>query len=364
MSQPAARIGDMTAHGGVIVMGTPTVLIGSMPAATVSNMHVCPLITVLVPHVGGPILPPGSPTVLIGNMPAARVGDMATCVGPPDSVVLGCFTVLIGASGSGSSGGGGGAAQTASYAAHAAIVGTPGPQVEGPHWAHYQFVDTSGRPVGGVDFDFTHVSGNIESGTLTRDGKLYRGMLPDAGQCNVKLYAIQNAKWEKESITKGEQVKLMADVIGFADGTTAELQIWRRDITGPDVLCETLESSVSGDKVEASWDYSFPTEEDSRWTEQENLDNYSSPQFYFIIRIGRKSARSHFLTVKDKVEIKLANHKGNPVANVNYTVVFANGERQEGQLDGSGTARLENVPPGKINVRFDRQTTYRALSKR
>ena len=33
MGKPAARIGDMTAHGGSIVVGFPTVLIGGMPAA-------------------------------------------------------------------------------------------------------------------------------------------------------------------------------------------------------------------------------------------------------------------------------------------------------------------------------------------
>ena len=67
-----------------------------MPAARVGDMHVCPLVTVLVPHVGGPILPPGAPIVLIGGLPAARVGDMAVCVGPPDVIVLGSFKVLIG----------------------------------------------------------------------------------------------------------------------------------------------------------------------------------------------------------------------------------------------------------------------------
>jgi uncharacterized Zn-binding protein involved in type VI secretion len=65
-----------------------------MPAARITDMHVCPLLTVLVPHVGGPILPPGGVTVLIGKLPAARVTDMATCVGPPDVIALGSFTVL------------------------------------------------------------------------------------------------------------------------------------------------------------------------------------------------------------------------------------------------------------------------------
>ena len=65
-----------------------------MPASRITDMHVCPMVTVLVPHVGGPILPPGAVTVLIGGLPAARVTDMAVCVGPPDVIVLGSFTVL------------------------------------------------------------------------------------------------------------------------------------------------------------------------------------------------------------------------------------------------------------------------------
>lgn len=66
------------------------------PAARITDMHVCPMVTGVVPHVGGPILPAGCPTVLIGGLPAARVGDMAVCVGPPDTIAIGSTTVLIG----------------------------------------------------------------------------------------------------------------------------------------------------------------------------------------------------------------------------------------------------------------------------
>lgn len=65
------------------------------PAARIGDMHVCPLVTGVVPHVGGPISM-GFPTVMIGFMPAARVGDMAICVGPPDAIALGSMTVMIG----------------------------------------------------------------------------------------------------------------------------------------------------------------------------------------------------------------------------------------------------------------------------
>ena len=66
------------------------------PAARVSDMHVCPMVTGVVLHVGGPILPPCCITVLTGGLPQARVSDMAVCVGPPDVIALGSFTVLVG----------------------------------------------------------------------------------------------------------------------------------------------------------------------------------------------------------------------------------------------------------------------------
>jgi uncharacterized Zn-binding protein involved in type VI secretion len=65
------------------------------PAARITDMHTCPMVTGTVPHVGGPIIPPCAPTVLIGYMPAARVSDNLTCVGPIDVIVSGSPTVLI-----------------------------------------------------------------------------------------------------------------------------------------------------------------------------------------------------------------------------------------------------------------------------
>lgn len=69
------------------------------PAARLTDMHTCPMVTPglpPIPHVGGPIIGPGAPTVLIGKLPAAVLWDMVTCVGPPDSIVKGSATVMIG----------------------------------------------------------------------------------------------------------------------------------------------------------------------------------------------------------------------------------------------------------------------------
>jgi uncharacterized Zn-binding protein involved in type VI secretion len=69
------------------------------PAARIGDMHTCPMVTPSlppVPHVGGPVIGPGVPTVLIGGIPAAVMGDMCTCVGPPDTIIMGSTGVFIG----------------------------------------------------------------------------------------------------------------------------------------------------------------------------------------------------------------------------------------------------------------------------
>jgi len=110
------------------------------------------MVTGIVPHVGGPILPPGCPTVLIGGLPAARATDMCTCVGPPDVILmgsptvlignlmaarmgdptahgglitLGCPTVMIGVSGAGAAGGGSGGSGQGAALQTAAAAGAP-----------------------------------------------------------------------------------------------------------------------------------------------------------------------------------------------------------------------------------------------
>ena len=69
------------------------------PAARLTDMHACPMVTPglpAIPHVGGPIVEPGQPNVIIAGMPAAKVGDSCVCVGPPDTIVKGSATVMIG----------------------------------------------------------------------------------------------------------------------------------------------------------------------------------------------------------------------------------------------------------------------------
>lgn len=91
----AARMGDSTAHGGKIVAGAPTVLIGGKPAARLGDGHMCPAATGTQPHLGGQIAA-GSSSIFIEGKPAARAGDSASCPGAPNSIATGEPTVLIG----------------------------------------------------------------------------------------------------------------------------------------------------------------------------------------------------------------------------------------------------------------------------
>jgi uncharacterized Zn-binding protein involved in type VI secretion len=98
----AARVGDMTSHGTPLGPGpgSTNVLIGGMPAwRATSDFHTCPqqipAAPSPIPHVGG-VVAMGSTTVLINNLPAVRQGDMIVESGPPNSIVMGCPTVMIG----------------------------------------------------------------------------------------------------------------------------------------------------------------------------------------------------------------------------------------------------------------------------
>lgn len=95
---PAARVGDQTSHGTPLAPGpgSVNVLIGGMPAwRAAADFHTCPLVTGVVPHVGG-VVAIGSVTVLINNLPAVRQGDIIVESGPPNTIAMGCSTVLIG----------------------------------------------------------------------------------------------------------------------------------------------------------------------------------------------------------------------------------------------------------------------------
>nr|GFB25952.1 hypothetical protein [Tanacetum cinerariifolium] len=72
-AQPAAALGDVAAHGGAIVIGSPNVFIGGRPAARQGDSVACPF------H-GMGVVSRGSATVFINGTPAARLLDTTGCL--------------------------------------------------------------------------------------------------------------------------------------------------------------------------------------------------------------------------------------------------------------------------------------------
>ena len=358
MSKPAARLGDTTAHGGAIVVGAPTVLIGGQPAARANDMHTCPLVNPGVPpppHVGGPTLI-GSPTVLICGMMALRMGDMAQCSGPPDSVVAGCPTVLIGEGGAG----GGGGAGPAGAAASAALAGDD-PDSDEDHFLHVKFIDKKGNPIKGVRYKLKTPDNKELKGTLSQQ---LRKTGVKLGNYDINLIGIAKPKVSSSKIKVGGNVKLRAVTFGIESGTSAKVDVYMKDTNSADKLYDDIETKVDNDKIEAEWAYKYKDDDDGPTIGKSKSEKYSMPKFYFKVRVGDNQSRSDMLEVTDDLEISLNDEDGNPITNEDYEVYLTSGEVRKGKLDKKGKALEKDVPSNmKDKVVFPRVQKAKKLPK-
>jgi uncharacterized Zn-binding protein involved in type VI secretion len=350
MGQPAARVGDSTAHGGVIAAGAPTVFIGKMPAARLGDPHVCPMVTPgtpPIPHVGMPIAK-GSAGVNICGMPAARVGDMAPCTGPPDIIAMGCPTVMIGETKPGGGGGAGtaptAAAQAASYSA--SMMGNA-PQLPGDHFLHIDFKDNAGLKVQFGNYKLTYPSGDVEQGA--HPSRIKRGGVPQ-GQYQVDLKAITAAHWSVRDARDNDTVQCIVETVGVDNGTPATLQIYMKNLNSPDKVVLTVDNlTINNGSLNHNWQPSFFSDSECAG---KLAKGFVAPSFFFKAAIAGLVERSGVLTYRDYVEIQLNDEDNNPIGNAQYQIALSTGEIRTGTLDGNGFARVNNVPPGKCNFCF------------
>jgi len=357
MGKPAARMGDQTTHGGVITKGEPTVMIGGAPAARVGDMHTCPMQTPgtpPIPHVGGPITL-GSPTVMIAKMMAARVGDMCTCTGPPDSIAMGCNTVLIGEGSAGGAGAGQKGGESKETSSSTATDTTE------QHYIDAKFVDKGGKPISGARYKLKDPDGNEIEGTLA--GRIRKTGVSQ-GQYEVTLSAITNAKWSTRKAKYGETVKMEAQVVGFESGAKATFQVFKKDSNRADRPVDTVSDvDVSGDSVQADWQFAYREGEDDPSLGRQKTERYSYPSFYFAVTIEDSKAASGLLRLTDDLEIELKDEDGNPIKDEEYKVYLASGEVRSGKLDQNGKAVEKDVPPTQNQVVFPNQAKTNKLPR-
>jgi uncharacterized Zn-binding protein involved in type VI secretion len=348
----AARIGDPCSHGGVIMTGQPNVLIGGMPAARVTDMHVCPMLNPGVPpppHVGM-IISMGAPTVLIGGMPAARQGDMVACAGPPDSILMGCPTVMIGTGGAGGGGGGAGSSGAASAQASAmqAVSGSVESSTKEKHWLEYKLVDKAGNPVSGIDYKLTDTEKKESFSKVKTDGRITRDALKE-GNAELILKKLFNAKWSKDLVKPGDKVELNVESEGLDDGEQITFYIWQKDIKKADSQLKNIEVNIQGNKAKTEWE--IPASNETSKTNK--TEQFSSPSYYFTVLSNPDlTARSGMLYIEDTIEIELKDDEGKAKANEEFILYLPDGKIIKDKLDSNGYKKIEKVPAGEYSLRF------------
>lgn len=382
MGQPAARMGDLTAHGGTLAIGNPTVLIGGAPAATMGDMHVCPMCSP-GPHVGGPISA-GAPTVLIGGKPAARMGDMCVCAAPaPDVIAMGCPTVLIGGGGGGGSPGG--AAAAASGANAAAIAAGLAPAATArplAPWLGVAYTDAAGRPVTRWDYRASG-GGTQREGQVGSGGQVWLDALAENGDVELGLVGAYACRWSRDEARVGDEVEMSAKCVGVESGTAAVFEVWR-ETARPDgstarAKVWTTTGAVRGTDVQADASFAFAWPDDGAapeaqsagtsggaesYSEEDDRPMRSRPDdggasleadsglgsaFSYVCEVvvgGLHRARSGPLAFQDWLEVLIVDAAGDPVAGATFDLVLASGEVRQGTADASGASRFESVPAG------------------
>lgn len=379
MGKPAARCGDtvMTCNdpadmpvGTIIAVGT--VMINSMPAAKQNDQVVGTDIHIIMnPSPGGPVPTPTphpfvgmldnglSTTVNIMGMPAAVVGSEASCMPPhipigagpfqkpptnKGKVMMGSPTVMIG---DGSGGGGGGGSGSSATATQVQVAATH--EAEG-HFLKIKFVDKGGKPITGVGFTLTSPDNETTGGVL--GGKLDQ-TVPAEGNYEIALKAITKAGWSESQARVGDKVKLQVEAVGIESGTDAQLEIFIRDVNFPDTPFKMIESKIEGGKIEEEWemeiDEDLLKDQDSR----AEKGGFSAPSFLFKVSVDGLTQKSSLLSYKDYIELKLKDEAGEQIKNVKYLVRLPSGGLKDGYLDGDGYAKVDGLPPGKVEVGFD-----------
>ena len=352
--KPAARLTDMTAHGGTVMgPGVPTVLIGKMPAATMGDQHVCPMVTPgtpPIPHVGGPILL-GSTGVFIGKKPAARVGDMAMCVGPPSQVVLGCFTVMIGEAGSGSQAGAAGAAAAASARppkAPKAVQPMKLSASDSSPVQAYQILahlkDKGKRPLSGLTYRIEDPDKAILKGASTTDGMIQHSGYSKAGSYQLTLGCLGEVKWSKNPVEIGKESTLTTTT-DAEEGTAGAFFVSLVLEDGSRLYMDRINAAVSGGKLQGKWILEI-----ERWKNLFQDEDLSFSGAEAVAMIRESLGISKVVPLDTDFKILVKDIHGKPLADQEVEIQQADGTTLKTKTDGSGKVKIKAGNSGSADL--------------
>ena len=214
---------------------------------TVTLNHICPMVTGVTPHMGGPIIGPGCPGVLVDGTPVSLMGDACVCCGPPDMIAQGYPGVMVD---------GVPVVVQNCMTAHGGVipVGVPGVVIGSAPpikpitmnirkipFPKIRTVDSVGAAVTGNSKKMKEAKNNIAE--LKKE---------TSGQTPM----IYNLRWEKEGVRLysdriDEGTKMVADVTNIPDGDTVKISVL---IDEDNRIVKQFEGTVKNGTVEIDWD--------------------------------------------------------------------------------------------------------------
>jgi hypothetical protein len=209
--------------------------------------------------------------------------------------------------------------------------------------------------VGGGRFESTIEVPEGTDGEITFEAELPKHKLKaKSNPLRVKPgRSVANARWDREEARRGDVVKLSADTKGLREGESVKLTIYEHDDDGAHDLITELTGTVTGNRVEAEWEYEYHEDTDEIPSHDETEKGYSPPEYFFRADVGGVTADSGLLAFQDWVAISLA-VGGRPGAQEEYVLHMPDGSERRGKLDDQGQAKEKDVPPGTFRVEFPR----------
>lgn len=169
----------------------------------------------------------------------------------------------------------------------------------------------------------------------------------------LRVIKVWNLKWGQKEARRGDIVTLSADIEGVPDETEIMIHIYEHDQDEAHDFITKFPCVVKNNKIEAEWKFEYhedtddiPTEEDMNQVER----HYNHPEYFFVISANGCKAKSELLKFKDWIEINLRDAADNPIGDKEYIIHLPDGSEKRGMLDKDGFARLEDIPPGKVEI--------------
>lgn len=166
-------------------------------------------------------------------------------------------------------------------------------------------------------------------------------------------------QWDKKEARRGDVMKIQAEFEQVADETEAFVTIYEYDQDGSHDKIVTIPTTIKNRKIDLQWEYEYHEDVDEIPTDEEMKKygkSYNPPEYFFVVDIDGvkfgEEQESGLLEYKSWIGFYYKDSDGKPVPNEKYEIMLADGTTKTGNVDSNGYAKVDGIPPGKIEITF------------